>query len=60
LREWFKGPSFTGKLKNLENTIPFLNNKILREITEMNNTGKKDYGNFIWMLFVLNKIAGGK
>ncbi|MEO6838633.1 MAG: asparagine synthase-related protein, partial [Ginsengibacter sp.] len=60
LREWFKGVSFTEKLNNLENTIPFLNNKILREITEMNNTGKKDYGNFIWMLFVLNKIAGEK
>lgn len=40
--------------------MPFLNNKILREITEMNNTGKKDYGNFIWILFILNKTMGNE
>ena len=55
VREWFKGASFTEKLNSLENEMPFLNNKKIREITEMNRTGKKDYGNFIWMLFTLNK-----
>jgi len=57
LREWFKGNSFTEKLNSLE-TTPFLNNKIIREIIQMNKSGKNDYGNFIWMLLILNKKIG--
>jgi len=55
LREWFKDDSFTKGLSKLEGSIPFLNNKLLLEINRMNKDGKKDYGNFIWMLFVLNE-----
>jgi asparagine synthase (glutamine-hydrolysing) len=55
LREWFKEDSFTKRLLNLDNTTPFLNNEMLLEIGKINKSGKKDYGNFIWMLFVLNE-----
>ena len=55
LREWFKGDSFSDRLVYLEKNIPFLNKEIVREITGMNKSGNKDYGNFIWMLFILNK-----
>jgi len=54
LREWFKGDSFTERLNDLE-AMPFLNDEIVREIIQNNKSGKKDYGNFIWMLFILNK-----
>jgi asparagine synthase (glutamine-hydrolysing) len=53
LREWFKGDTFVEKLNSLT-TIPFLNNKITREIIQKNKSGQKDYGNFIWMLIILN------
>jgi asparagine synthase (glutamine-hydrolysing) len=55
LREWFKEDSFTDILKNLENTIPYLNKSTISKITQMNKTGEKDFGNFIWMLFILQK-----
>ena len=42
-------------LNNLGKTLPFLNNEIIREITRMNKSGEKDFGNFIWMLFILQK-----
>ncbi len=54
LREWFKEKSFEKKLNELE-TIPYLNNKIIKQIIESNKTGKMDYGNFIWILTSLNK-----
>ena len=56
LREWFKTDSFKEKFIDLEKSMPFLNNDILRKISDLNKTGKKDYGNFIWMLFVLNEV----
>ncbi|MEO7835782.1 MAG: asparagine synthase C-terminal domain-containing protein, partial [Ginsengibacter sp.] len=55
LREWFKNDSFTNRLSGLDGNMPFLNNKILLQISEMNKNGEKDYGNFMWMLFVLNE-----
>ncbi len=55
LREWFKGSVFTERLNKLENKIPYLDNKSVSKIIEMNKSGQKDYGNFIWMLFVLNR-----
>lgn len=54
LREWFKEKSFEKKLNELEN-IPHLNDKIIKQIIEDNKSGKSDYGNFIWMLTILNK-----
>jgi asparagine synthase (glutamine-hydrolysing) len=59
LREWFKGDSFTEKLNNLE-TTPFFNNKTISEIIQANKSGKKDYGNFIWMLIILSKKLNEK
>lgn len=59
LREWFKGDSFTEKLNSIE-TIPFLNNKTISEIIQANKSGKKDYGNFIWMLIILSKKLNEK
>jgi len=56
LREWFKGDSFTDYLNKLEFSTPYLNRSIVQDITEMNRTGKRDYGDFIWMLLVCNKI----
>lgn len=53
LREWFKENSFDQKLKDLKDTIPFLNKEVVESIVNLNNSGKKDYGNFIWMLFNL-------
>lgn len=55
LREWFKDDFFTKRLSGLSDTLPFLDNKILLQINKMNKSGEKDYGNFIWMLFVLNE-----
>jgi asparagine synthase (glutamine-hydrolysing) len=53
LREWFKDDSFEKKLNGLQSI--FLDKEIIREIVNMNKSGSKDYGNFIWMLFVLNE-----
>lgn len=56
LREWFKENSFTEHLDNLYryNNIG-MNSDVLKTIVGDNLQGKKDFGNFIWMLFVLNK-----
>jgi hypothetical protein len=54
LREWFKDGAFTERLNSLEK-IPFLSKKIIHEIISSNKSGIEDYGNFIWMLIVLNK-----
>lgn len=54
LREWFKEDSFDQKLKDLTDSTPFLNKEGMESIINLNNSGKKDYGNFIWMLFNLN------
>lgn len=56
LREWFKSASFTKKVSDLEKGIPFLNKEMIHTIAEMNKTGQNDFGEFIWMLFILNKI----
>lgn len=54
LREWFKEKSFEKSLNELKN-IPHLNDRIINQIIEDNKSGKSDYGNFIWMLTILNK-----
>jgi asparagine synthase (glutamine-hydrolysing) len=55
LREWFKDKAFESKLNSLAESEWSLNNKTIREICNDNTLGKKDYGYFIWMLFVLKK-----
>jgi asparagine synthase (glutamine-hydrolysing) len=56
LREWFKEDSFIDNLNELKNTIPFINKDIISKISKRNNNSENDYGDFIWMLFVWNKI----
>ncbi|MBU0995219.1 MAG: asparagine synthase (glutamine-hydrolyzing) [Proteobacteria bacterium] len=56
LREWMKESQFQkhfNKLKALED-FGFRYNTIKKMISE-NNGGQKDYGNHLWMLFVLNE-----
>lgn len=55
LREWFKDDSFNSRLKELENHTPILDKETIASIINLNNSGKKDYGNFLWMLFNLKK-----
>lgn len=55
LREWFKEDSFNEKLDTLDKTMPFLNKGIISAISKMNQNGEKDFGNFIWMLFIIQK-----
>ena len=55
LREWFKEGSFDEILNELDKTMPFLNKGIISKISNMNLKGEKDYGYFIWMLFILQK-----
>ena len=56
LRYWFKDSSLKSRFENLENEIDFLNKNGFDEILTMNTTGRRDDGNFIWKLFVLNKV----
>lgn len=56
LREWFKDEGFAGKLNELVATNSFTSKEVLQQIIDLNKTGKKDYGNFIWGCLVLNKI----
>jgi asparagine synthase (glutamine-hydrolysing) len=57
LREWFKEDSFNEKLDTLDKTMPFLNKGIISTISKMNQNGEKDFGNFIWMLFIIQKTT---
>jgi asparagine synthase (glutamine-hydrolysing) len=55
LREWFKDDGFTRRLDDLANTDWKLDRIQLDQIISDNRTGKRDYGNLIWMLFLLRK-----
>ena len=54
--QWFKNKEFESSLKSLEfsSYLP-LNKKVLSEIISDHKNGKENYGNFIWMLLILNK-----
>lgn len=52
LREWFKDRVFEEKLQTLSRGDWGLENKIVAEIVEETRTGKTDFGNFLWILFV--------
>ena len=55
VREWFRSPLFKARLENLVRENDFVDKKTLQTIIDENYSGKGDYGNFIWMVFVLNK-----
>lgn len=54
VHSWFKNKSLVAPLPKLLSRTPLnINTEITKEIINMNATGQKDYGNFIWMLFLL-------
>jgi len=55
VREWFKDKAFENHLGSLINTDWTLNKESVKEIVQSNKEGKKDYGNFLWMLFLLKE-----
>lgn len=59
LKKWFRQDSFESKLKNLGSNLNFIDEPVLKELIEKNDTfgGQIKTGNLIWMLFVLGKIA---
>jgi asparagine synthase (glutamine-hydrolysing) len=55
LREWFKEVSFETILNNnLSNLNSIMDSIIIKNIIQENTQGKKDHGNFIWTLIMLN------
>jgi asparagine synthase (glutamine-hydrolysing) len=55
LREWFKETSFDGQLQSLCRADFGLDGRALEQIVKDNASGRADYGNFIWMLFLLKE-----
>ena len=55
LREWFKQNDFDTRLRTLESQDFGLNSGVIRNIVDANRSGQKDYGDFIWRLFVLKR-----
>ena len=53
LREWFKQKDFDARLSVLKRKDFGLNSAVIGDIVEANRSGQKDYGDFIWRLFVL-------
>ena len=53
LREWFKQDDFNERLRALERQDFGLDGAVIHEIVEANRSGQRDYGDFIWRLFVL-------
>ena len=55
LREWFKDDIFNDRLTGLTGSEICLKEEVIGEVFEANRTGKKDCGNYIWMLFLLDR-----
>jgi asparagine synthase (glutamine-hydrolysing) len=55
LREWFKQKEFEDKLKELQEKDFGLRPAVIGDIVNATKTGRQDYGDFIWRLFVLQK-----
>ncbi|MCZ2153910.1 MAG: asparagine synthase (glutamine-hydrolyzing), partial [Bryobacterales bacterium] len=55
LREWFKQDDFGDRLGALVKDDFGLDNSIISDIVQANQCGHKDYGDFIWRLFVLKR-----
>lgn len=56
LREWFKDGSFENRLDSILNGFDQRQRAVLQEVIRDNRIGARDYGNFIWMLFALQKV----
>ncbi len=55
LREWFKGEAFSEKLASMDLSGMGLSQRGIRQVIDDNRSGKYDCGNFIWMLFLLDR-----
>ena len=56
VREWFKEKTYENYLNNFSALSHYCaSSAILKQIIDANTNREKDYGNFIWMLFVLEK-----
>lgn len=56
LVDWFKDDSFKSQIDvNLGSASKLLSKKIINKIVEENRSGKRDNGNFLWTLMMLNK-----
>jgi len=53
MREWFKQSDFKARLRILQTEDFGLNSAVIGDIVDANGSGQKDYGDFIWRLFVL-------
>ena len=53
LREWFMQEQFEGKLNELGRGGFGLDREVVRELIAASKSGRHDYGDFIWRLFVL-------
>jgi asparagine synthase (glutamine-hydrolysing) len=51
--EWFKQAEFDDRLSALGKRDFGLNGSVIRDIVQANRTGRYDYGDLIWRLFVL-------
>ncbi len=56
VREWFKDEKFKNRFDKLFKDSSIFNNEIIKQIIHENKKGRVDNGNFIWMLFVLDKF----
>lgn len=56
LREWFKDENNEFGLSTLYTQDFGLNMGAIKRVIEQNNSGKQDFGNFIWQLVVLKEI----
>ena len=59
LREWFKQRDFEERLDELQEADFGLDRVVIKNIVDANRSGREDYGNFIWRLFVLKKCLSG-
>lgn len=55
LRDWFKDENYNTSL-NFKNLNNIFDKKILKKIIDENNSGKKDNGNFLWTLIMLDNF----
>ncbi|MEZ5541460.1 MAG: asparagine synthase (glutamine-hydrolyzing) [Pseudomonadota bacterium] len=59
LREWFKAGEFDLRLARLEQGGSGLRTDVVRDIVTENRLGRRDNGNFIWMLLLLGQWLEG-
>ena len=55
LREWFKDSQVTNYFENMIGSDNILNRNKLKEVLNLNKNGYADFGNFLWMVTILNK-----